>query len=197
MGSCDRGGARERGVSFPELMVVIALLGLAVAVTVPIVAGRIHELRLRSAADRFVMALRAQRMMAVTSGKPTAVIVHGEGPPSGAVPDPHNSYAFADRQGRLACDSSDWDPPMSAPWPWGAAPQCTRVELPPGVWIEPESTPVIGFLPNGALASATPATTVLRARLAGQLETWTVTTARGGIPVVAHESGAAGGSTAP
>jgi prepilin-type N-terminal cleavage/methylation domain-containing protein len=196
MGACDR-GLRERGVSFPELMVVIALLALAVVVTVPIVASRIHELRLRSTADRFVMALRAQRMMAVTTGKPTAVIVQAEGPPSGGQPDPHNSYAFADRQGRLACDSSEWDPPMAAAWPWGAAPQCTRVELPPGVWIEPGSTPVIGFLPNGALASATPATTVLRARLTGEVETWTVTTPRGGIPMVDHETGATGGSPAP
>jgi prepilin-type N-terminal cleavage/methylation domain-containing protein len=174
-----RGEPRERGVSFPELMVVIALLALAAFVAVPIAANRVHEVRVRSAAERFATTLRAARMVAVTSGKPTAVIIKAGGEPTPAAPQPiENSYSFENRGARDFCE---W-------WPLGEEPKCTKVELPPGVWIEPSSASALVFQPNGALDASTPALAVFRARFAGNLETWTIEIPHSGIPTITHGS---------
>ena len=76
MGRHARGsGLEPRGVSLPELLVVIAILALAALVTIPLTARRVHELRLRSTADQFLVTVRAVRMVAVTTGRPTTLTV--------------------------------------------------------------------------------------------------------------------------
>jgi hypothetical protein len=62
-------------VSLPELVVVIALLALGVIVTVPLIADRVHDVKLRSAVSQFTVSLRAARMTAVARGTPVTVDV--------------------------------------------------------------------------------------------------------------------------
>jgi prepilin-type N-terminal cleavage/methylation domain-containing protein len=92
MGRQDRGGAcGPRGVSLPELLVVIALLALAALVTIPLTARRVHELRLRSNADQFLVTVRAARMVATTTGRRTVLTVS---------PHPDDRYEYVDAAGR-------------------------------------------------------------------------------------------------
>jgi len=92
MGRQDRGsGGRPRGVSLPELLVVIALLALAALVTIPLTARRVHELRLRSTADQFLVTVRAARMVAATTGRRTVLTVS---------PHPDDRYEYVDAGGR-------------------------------------------------------------------------------------------------
>lgn len=93
MGRLDRASGREpRGVSLPELLVVVALLALAALVTIPLTARRVHELRLRSAADQFLVTVRAARMVAATTGRQTVLTVS---------PHPEDRYEYTDAGGRL------------------------------------------------------------------------------------------------
>lgn len=75
----------------PELLVVVALLALAALVTIPLAARLVHELRLRSTADQFLVTVRAARMVAVTTGRQTSLTVS---------PHPEDSYLYLDAGGR-------------------------------------------------------------------------------------------------
>jgi Tfp pilus assembly protein FimT len=79
----------ERGISLPELMVVIALLALGVIVTVPLIADRVHDIKMQSAVSEFTVALRAARMAAVARGATVTVTVSAS----------DGSYGFADAAG--------------------------------------------------------------------------------------------------
>lgn len=92
MGCIGQRAARgQLGVSLSELMVVIALLALAAMVAVPLTTRKINELRLRSAADEYLVSLRAARMIAVTAGREVSVTLQ---------PHPANSYSYTDSDGR-------------------------------------------------------------------------------------------------
>jgi Tfp pilus assembly protein FimT len=80
------------GVSLPELLAVVALLALALLVTIPLVSSRVHEARLRAAASQFVTTLRAARMIAISKNVTCTVTV---------APDPANRYAYTDASGAL------------------------------------------------------------------------------------------------
>lgn len=139
---------RQLGVSLPELLVVIALLALTALVTIPITTRRVSELRLRAAADEFVVVLRAQRMLAVTRGRQTRVEVSGY---------PENRYEYTSGDGRLI-----------------------TVEIPGWIRIDPASTPLITFRPNGSLATA--AATVRFEGRYENLESWTIRVPANGVP---------------
>jgi len=85
------GGRASRGVSLPELLVVIAILALAALVSIPLTARRVHELRLRTTADQFLVTVRAARMVAVTTGRQTVLNVS---------PHPDDRYEYLDAGGR-------------------------------------------------------------------------------------------------
>ena len=88
----DGGGGREsRGVSLPELLVVIAILALAALVSIPLAARRVHELRLHATADQFLVTVRAVRMVAVTTGRQTALNIS---------PHPGDRYDYIDAGGK-------------------------------------------------------------------------------------------------
>ncbi len=65
----------QRGFSLSELLVVLAILGLAVAIAVPLVAEAVRSAKARGAADQFAVDLRAARMIAVTQRKDIPVTV--------------------------------------------------------------------------------------------------------------------------
>jgi general secretion pathway protein H len=80
-------GPFARGFSIAELLVVMALLGLAVAVAVPLVSRQLERASIRSAADRFASDLRAVRMIAVSTRR-TQVVQLDSVPGAGySVPD--------------------------------------------------------------------------------------------------------------
>jgi len=62
----DRGSGRARGFSLPELLTVMALLGIAIAIGIPIVNEQVRIAEVRAAADDLALHLRAARMIAVT-----------------------------------------------------------------------------------------------------------------------------------
>ena len=84
-------GCRPRGISLPELLVVVALLALALLITVPLTARRVNELRLRSTADQFLVTVRAARMVAVTTGRQTVLSIE---------PHPSDRYEYTDAGGK-------------------------------------------------------------------------------------------------
>ena len=82
-----------RGVTLPELLVVITIIGLAVAVAIPVMTETIRSAKVRAAANSFAVSLKAARMLAVTTHRPVDVRVFDT---SGA-----NAYEYEGRHGRL------------------------------------------------------------------------------------------------
>lgn len=82
----------SRGFSLPELLVVLAIIGIAVVLAVPLTRDQIMAARVRTAADQFSADLRAARMIAVSNRKTVQMTVAKE---------PNNYYEYVDGQGRL------------------------------------------------------------------------------------------------
>ncbi len=149
----------RRGFSLPELLVVLAIVGLSVAVAVPLVSHELHMVRMRTAADQFASDLRAARMIAVSTrgrvgdrGEPVSVQVFVE---------PENFYTYPDARG-----------------------QPRRVEMPQGVHIVSSPSSIV-FGMNGSIAAE--AVTIFEAGTSDGTDRWTVTTSRLGIPRTTRE----------
>lgn len=82
--------AAAGGFSITELLVVLAIIGLTVAVTVPLVSNQVRMAAIRSAAAEFTSNLRAARMIAVSGHRTIDVRVDA---------DPANSYTYKDVRG--------------------------------------------------------------------------------------------------
>jgi type II secretory pathway pseudopilin PulG len=74
------------------MLVVISIIGLAVAVAVPLITDAVRAARIRTATDEFMVSLMAARMLAVTRQTPVDVTV---------MTDPANYYEYPDRRGDL------------------------------------------------------------------------------------------------
>jgi prepilin-type N-terminal cleavage/methylation domain-containing protein len=85
-------GDRLRGVTLPELLVVVSIIALAVTIAIPVISEAVRSARVQTATDQFAVSLMAARMLAVTRQAPVAVAV--------AV-HPDNYYEYPDRNGRL------------------------------------------------------------------------------------------------
>jgi prepilin-type N-terminal cleavage/methylation domain-containing protein len=139
--------SRARGFSLTEILVVVAIAGLAVAITVPLVAENVNQARIRSAADQFSVDLRAARMIAVSKRATPFLDVSVE-------PDPVNRYSFVNGRGETRV-----------------------VQLPTGVRIiTPTSAYTVRYLRDGSVSGGGN-TTVLRVQLSHQHEEeWRVIT---------------------
>ena len=82
---------RRRGVTLPEMLVVLAIVGLAVLVTVPFAASKLRELAAERAAGEIQTTLRAARSVAVTRSSPVEVTI---------LVDPDNLLSYTDAAGR-------------------------------------------------------------------------------------------------
>jgi prepilin-type N-terminal cleavage/methylation domain-containing protein len=80
------------GVTLPELLVVVSIIGLAVSIAIPVITDAIRSARVQSATDQFNVSLMAARMLAVTRQAPVELRV--------AV-DPDNYFEYSDRNGRM------------------------------------------------------------------------------------------------
>jgi general secretion pathway protein H len=64
--------AQSGGFTLIELAVVLAILGVVIAITVPFLAGRTQRGALPAATDEVRAALRAARSAAIAEGRPVA-----------------------------------------------------------------------------------------------------------------------------
>ena len=87
-----RGRRTSQGFSAAELLIVIAIIGLVVAVSVPLAANQVKTARARSAADTLGVDLRAARMLAVTRQQDLAFALEL---------DPVNAYSYTGNNGKV------------------------------------------------------------------------------------------------
>ena len=66
---------RSRGFSFPETLLVVSVIGLAVAASVPLINEQVRSARVRAIADEFALSLRAVRMIAVSTRQDSVLAV--------------------------------------------------------------------------------------------------------------------------
>lgn len=81
---------RQAGFSLAEMLIVVAIIGIAVAIGIPLVNEQVRIAEVRTAADQLAIHLRAARMIAVSKHKNIVVTV-------GA--DPTNSYSYEGTNG--------------------------------------------------------------------------------------------------
>ena len=89
-GPRSRAAGRNRGFSLSELLAVVALIGIAIAIGIPIVNEQVRMAEVRAVADDLAMHLRAARTIAVT--KHTTI-------PFAIDVDPINQFRYAGNDG--------------------------------------------------------------------------------------------------
>ncbi len=80
-----------RGYSIAELLVVLAIIGIAVAVGIPLANEQVRAAKARSAADQLSMDIKAARMIAVSTRSAGLDMV--------VMPQPDNYYEYPDNKG--------------------------------------------------------------------------------------------------
>lgn len=144
--------SKSSGFSLTEILIVVAIVGLAVAIAIPLVAENVNQARIRTAADQFSVDLRAARMIAVSKRATPFLDVSVQ-------PDPVNRYSFVNGRGETRV-----------------------VQLPTGVRIiTPATDYTVRYLRDGSVNGGGN-TTVMRVRLSkGAEEEWRVITNAMGV----------------
>jgi prepilin-type N-terminal cleavage/methylation domain-containing protein len=81
---------RQAGFSLAEMLAVLALIGITVAIGIPLVNEQLRIAEVRSAADDMAVHLRAARMIAVSHHKDIVVTVTA---------DPTNTFSYEGTNG--------------------------------------------------------------------------------------------------
>lgn len=119
---------RERGFSLPELLVVVAILGVLTAVSVPSLRAWSAEARLLGAGGRFKGTFRRAYSMAVKQGVNTAIRFERR-----ADGDYYAIYRDGNHNGVLSAEiASGLDPMVEAPRRLDAGLAGVRVGINPG-----------------------------------------------------------------
>lgn len=82
---------RGNGFSLPELLVVMALMGIAIAIGIPLVNEQVRIAEVRATADQLALHLRAARMASVTRHEAIEFKVFV---------DPQNYYSYTATSGK-------------------------------------------------------------------------------------------------
>ena len=69
---------REAGFSLAETLIVLALIGITVAIGIPLVNEQVRIAEIRSATDQFAVHLRAARMIAVSQHRDVDVTISAD-----------------------------------------------------------------------------------------------------------------------
>ncbi len=144
-------------MTLAELLAVVAIIGMAITLAIPLITGAVRSANARAAVNGFAVNLKAARMLAVAGNGPVVVTIQTE-------PDPdcfctETYYEYPDRRGIMR-----------------------RFNMPRGVTIASSTAPIT-FRPNGSVQGG--ATTVIKTQLApGSFEVWTIETSRTGVSIV-------------
>ena len=82
---------RQAGFTMAEMLVVITLIGITVAIGIPLVNEQLRIAEVRGAADDLALHLRAARMIAVTKHKTITFTVNA---------DPTNTFRYEGNDGK-------------------------------------------------------------------------------------------------
>lgn len=82
--------SRDAGYSLAEMLAVLALVGIVIAIGIPLVNEQVRIADIRAAADQMAVHLRAARMIAVTQHKDIVVTINL---------DPTNTYSYETTSG--------------------------------------------------------------------------------------------------
>lgn len=150
----------QRGVTLPELLVVLSIAALIITVSIPFVSATVQRARAQAAVRNFAVTVKAVRMAAVTSNTVLDLRVQ-------------------------SADLDSWDGTTT----WYEFPKDSggvqRVEMPRGVWIDASTDP-IRFRPDGAVTES--AETRIQVDVGpGRLQTWTIRTSIAGSVAVEVE----------
>ena len=151
---------RERGFSIGEMLVVLAIMGITLAIGIPLVNEQVRIADIRSAADNLAVNLRAARMIAVSHHKDIVVTVNNE-----TVASPNtNSITYL-----------------------GTTNTLKTVSMPKQVNIKSGSATSITFHSDGSTAAAS--TVTAECVVSSATERWTLTVNTLGLVSIAHARG--------
>lgn len=83
---------RQAGFTLAEMLAVIAIIGIAIAIGIPLVNEQVRIAEVRAAADDLALHLRAARMIAVTKHKTITFTVNV---------DPANTFSYEGNNGQV------------------------------------------------------------------------------------------------
>jgi len=152
---------RQAGFSMAEMLIVVAFIGITVAIGIPLVNEQVRIAEVRSSADDLALHLRAARMIAVAKHKTIVFTVNA---------DPTNTFNYR---------ASD-----NAPIFTGDNPTMRQFSMPNRVKIATGSDGTINFLPNGAVDFSS--SIILESQVSNKLERWTATVNTVGLTTLAH-----------
>lgn len=93
-GTPAQAGGGVRGYSFPELLIVIALMGLFIVFAGPAMAEAYKSYKVRAVADGLATDLRAQRYNAVSNRTPRTLTIKNQADATAP-----NQYSYANYKG--------------------------------------------------------------------------------------------------
>ncbi|HJQ99642.1 MAG TPA: prepilin-type N-terminal cleavage/methylation domain-containing protein [Candidatus Polarisedimenticolaceae bacterium] len=154
---------RQAGFSMAEMLIVIAFIGIAVAIGIPLVNEQVRIAEVRSSADDLALHLRAARMIAVAKHKTIVFTVNV---------DPANSFSYTTTDNSAIFTGSD--PKVRGPF-----------FMPKRVKIAAGSDGQINFFQNGAVDFSS--SIILESQVSDSLERWTATVNTIGLTTLAHQ----------
>jgi len=154
----------QAGFSMAEMLIVIAFIGIAVGIGIPLVNEQVRIAEVRSSADDLALHLRAARMIAVAKHKTIVFTVSA---------DPTNTFSYA-ASDNSAIFSGGSDPRLRGPF-----------KMPTRVKIATGSDGTINFFQNGAVDFSS--SVILESQVSDSLERWTATVNTVGLTTLAHQ----------
>ena len=154
---------QQAGFSLAELLAVLALVGIVVAIGIPIVNEQIRIADIRQAADQMAVHLRAARMLAVTQHRNNVAV--------NVSIDPTNTYAYCAVDPALTgnvCPST----------------QLRTIRMPGTAKLMSGSDTTITFKSDGSSTAAR--TVTIESAVSAKTERWTLSVNTLGLVAVAH-----------